>query len=398
MSATIVSPLSPTGGFDFGSLGVIDISPTDSEASGKSLFTDSGYSSATFESSWNGSDINLDSMYPNSSQASKGKGKEIFPPPIDYLESDPEFVNSNSSIWGAGNNDLAVFGATNLTTTHSAVRCTFTEESQFLSPHWSDAQSLVRSFNEVLTEHLQHSRKSLQEMAPNSITRELLSLSSSSIVSIGFGVLEGLLQGRPPSAVMPLFAFTHIAYALTIAIDDDKSRVQTPEWFQDLLSMLDNLSSDRQRQTYTQIARVIWQPRDATVVAENSAWANSSIQCENRLVQACKHFLDSKLSRYISLHLANRSTVQESFDYRAKMAAIRSDIPDFNFVQESFAWTTKSRIIDELIKNNATVAFIEDVASVDNRLAQGLIFELRQVELELICAGKVCSNISCQKF
>jgi len=72
------------------------------------------------------------------------------------------------------------------------------------------------------------------------------------------------------------------------------------------------------------------------------------------------------------------------------MAAIRLDIPNFNFIQESFAWTTKTRVIDELIKNNATVAFIEDVASVDSRLVQGLIIELRQLELELICAGKVC--------
>ena len=74
------------------------------------------------------------------------------------------------------------------------------------------------------------------------------------------------------------------------------------------------------------------------------------------------------------------------------MVAIRTDIPDFNFVQQSFAWTTKIRIIDELIKNNATVAFIEDVASVDTRLAQGLIIELRQLELELILAGKFASQ------
>ena len=71
------------------------------------------------------------------------------------------------------------------------------------------------------------------------------------------------------------------------------------------------------------------------------------------------------------------------------MAAIRINIPEFNFVQESFAWTTKIRVIDELIKNNATVAFIEDVANVGTKLAQGLIIELRQLELELICAGKV---------
>lgn len=295
MSATIVSPLSPAGdSFNFGTLGPIDISPTETEASGKSLFTDSGYSSATFESSWNGSDINFDVLNPPQDKRGKLKESEVFPPPIDYLESDPNFITSSANSWGSANNDVMVFGATTSTTPHSAGRCTVTKDSRVLSPHWSDAQSLVRSFNDVLNEHLQHSRKSLQEMAPNQITRELLSLSFSSIVSIGFGVLEGLLLGRSPAAVMPLFAFTHIAYALAIAVDHDQSKVQTPEWFQDLLSMLDNLSSDRQRQAYTQIVRVIWQPRDAAVAANFMDKANSSTDSENQLIRACKHFLDSE--------------------------------------------------------------------------------------------------------
>ena len=288
MSATIVSPLSPTGGFDFGTLGPIDISPTDSETSDKSLFTDSGYSSATFESSWNGSVMNFESMVTR--QKEKNTREK------DSLECGQDYDTFNfgkaPSVFPqmSSDNELTVYGA--MTTTHSADRCTSTQVSRALSPHWTNAKSLVASFSEVLNEHLQHSQRSLQEMAPNSITKELLSLSSSSIVSIGFGVLEGLLQGRRPHAVMPLFAFTHIAYALAIAVDHDESKVHTPEWFQDLFSMLDNISSDRQRQTYTQIVRVIWQPRDAAELT--TTMASGTAETENRLIRACKHFLDGK--------------------------------------------------------------------------------------------------------
>ncbi|KAG9240107.1 hypothetical protein BJ878DRAFT_484148 [Calycina marina] len=370
MSATIVSPLSPTGGFDYSTLEAVDplksptfsptdISPTDSEASGNSLFTDSGYSTATFESSWNGSDISFDSM--QLFETSKGKGKETFSQPIDLLDSHSGF---SAQPIETGSNNMLVLGAI-VSNSHNSSSFAATENNRVLSPHWSDAKGLVRSFCEVLTEHLQHSRRSLQAMAPSAIIRELLSLSLSTIVSIGFGVLEGLLEGRYPKIVMPLFSFTHIAYALAITVDSDQSNVRTSEWFLDLLSMIDHISSDKQRQAYTQIVRVIWQPRDAAVVVDSTSCAVSSMA---------------------------REKLQESFVYREKIEAIQSAIPHFNYMHPSFASTAKTRIINELIKNNSTVAFIQDVAGVNVRLEKGLIVELRQLELELICAGRVASQ------
>lgn len=38
-------------------------------------------------------------------------------------------------------------------------------------------------------------------------------------------------------------------------------------------------------------------------------------------------------------------------------------------------------------------AFIEDVVAVEKRLREGSIKDLRQLELELICAGKVCDFV-----
>jgi hypothetical protein len=54
----------------------------------------------------------------------------------------------------------------------------------------------------------------------------------------------------------------------------------------------------------------------------------------------------------------------------------------------------KSRIIDELIQKASIEAFIEDVVAVEQRLREGSITNLRRLELELICAGKVTPPFS----
>lgn len=300
LSNNIVSPLSASDGFDCGTLGTIDISPTDSEVSGTSIFTDSGYSSATVESSWYGSDWDL------------GVGRSI-----SKAEKEKEGVFRTCDAkgligWGlpSDNHSFAttqicevtrintMTSSVDVSTSHPANRCNTQNKTQNLSPHWFGDRSMVNSFSQVLHEHLQHSRISLKQMASSVITRELLSLSISSIISIGFSVLTGLIEGRRPTAIVPLFAFTHIAYALAIAVDHDEAMVQSREWFQDSLSLLDGLCSEKQRQVYTQIVRVIWQPRSLAVSAENVSVSDSSIEYAssdcNRLVRACKHFLDSE--------------------------------------------------------------------------------------------------------
>lgn len=296
---SLVSPISPTGGFDFGTLDTLDVSPTDSEASGNSLFTDSGYSTATLESSWNGSDMGFDITRSHQNLVENADKHVISPsseiPKRHLFSAKPLSFPQSSTVTHI--HTMTFFNDTSAG--HPASRCNQPENPKSLSPHWSDAKSLVNSLAEVLHEHLNHSRSLLKQMASNVITRELLSLSFSSIVSIGFGVLAGLLEGRRPTATVPLFAFTHIAYALAITVDHDSSKVQKQEWFQDLLSSLENLASERQRQIYTQIVRVIWQPRMSFSLVDSLTTSDSfaddfSNPNENRLIRACMHFLDSK--------------------------------------------------------------------------------------------------------
>lgn len=185
--------------------------------------------------------------------------------------------------------------SSSMAATHSASRCDVERQIKQLSPHWSDAQSLVACFGEVLNEHLQHSRAALDQMASNPITRELLSLSLSSIISIGLDVLAGLLEGRSPTSTVHLFSFSSVAYALAIAVDHASPRVHTQKWFQDSLFFIRNLTSERLRQSYTQIARIIWQPRSQSTCVENMGSSSSmpvTNSDENSLIRACKEFLD----------------------------------------------------------------------------------------------------------
>lgn len=389
MSATVISPLSATDGFYSGMLGMsarnFEISPTDSETTYNSLFTnDSGYSSATIDSAMSATSMSFDriwdtldmtkksdyQVFPVASGMNIGKNAGLMLPPSQPSSASSSNVPSRSS---------------SNSSNHSANRCTALVKRKTLSPHWTDSKTLVESFVEVLNEHLEHSRAALKQLPSNSNIKELQAMSSTSIISTGFGVLRGLLEKRNPDAILEIFAFAHVAYAAAIVVDDKSSKVRTDEWFQDSLAWLSGLSSERQRMRYTLIAHAIWKPQDLveigdfvdlTKVIER---AQPFVDSENGLVKACKHFLD----------------IQENLSNNEKSSATEAFTPQhspFNFSQASFYRTAKSRIIDELIQKVSIEAFIEDVVAVEKRLREGSIKYLRQLELELICAGKLASQ------
>jgi len=290
-SATFISPLSAVGGFG--------ISPTDTVDSCNSFFTnDSGYSSATTQSAWSAtgtgfghfdvikgprgekrsreSEVGSENWMSNSSFS-----RPLELPPVPVFPSQPQTADDVS---------VAV---------HSAVKCTGSMKQKVLSPHWSDAGSLVQSFSEVLDAHIAHTKQSLQQQPSSPIKMELLAMSRTSIVSIGLEVLAGVLEGRTPTSIVQIFAFTHVAYAFAIAVDHDDSRVYEEGWFRDSLSWAQGLASERQRQLYLQIARTIWQPIDI-LSGDAFSTLSSSSEDENALLLASKRFLDSKLD-FISL-------------------------------------------------------------------------------------------------
>jgi hypothetical protein len=85
---------------------------------------------------------------------------------------------------------------------------------------------------------------------------------------------------------------------------------------------------------------------------------------------------------------ANNLIVFESFSIPDDVRALPNG-NGFDFVQEMFQSRCKTRVIDELIKIPSIRAFCGNVLTIGKRLSEGKIKSTRQLELELICVGKV---------
>jgi len=287
LSATIISPMSALGKFDSSNdSSPVEISPTDSVVSGKSFFTDSGYSSATTQSAT----FSARSFDRFPSIGEKKEKKREF-----GAVSEAWIKNTASSIPQSISSVvtmpiIARIEESSSKVVHSAGRCTGISKPTLLSSHWHDASSLVQSLSESLNAHIQHTKSALQTLPQTATTLELRSMSRTSIVSIGLEVLTGILEGRNPTAIIQIFAFTHIACALAIATEDDEAKIHTQEWFQDTLQWANSLRGQRQQKEYERVAKAIWQPLETLA----GAIPRSASSRENSLFTTCKHFLDSK--------------------------------------------------------------------------------------------------------
>ncbi|KAI9056105.1 hypothetical protein LZ554_001033 [Drepanopeziza brunnea f. sp. 'monogermtubi'] len=376
LSAAIISPMSAV--LRCGSTrSAVEISPTDSEASGNSFLTDSGYSSATtLSASYSTSSFQ---RFPSLGSVTDRKGKKR---ETDFEVFSEEWINDTVCSVALPIPDVAALPPPHLEPIfedppkiiHSAGRCTEYPNTKFESPHWHDPASLLQSFLDVLDLHIKHTENALQDLPLKTTTQELMSMSRTSMVSVGFEVLAGILAGRHPTTTVQVFAFTHVACALAIAIDGSEAKIHTQRWFQDSLNWASGLQGEKQKRGYEVIAKTIWEPPE--LLGPNSSFYLASDSGENSLFASCKHFLD----------------LFESLDSPKLPIHVPSSHSSFNFAQSSFEQRAKTHFIEELIRKPRIEAFIEDVVRVEARLSQGLITSIRQLELELICAGKLASQ------
>jgi hypothetical protein len=296
LSNTMISPMSttePCAGFDSY---ILEVSPTDTIASGASFFADSGYSSAS-SASWKYSTASFEET-PSCGEKTGMKRSTDFRPISEEWAKDADFsvLVPRPQIFALPSiqdKSEEVIRHDSVYSNHSADRCTVApEKATFTSPLWSDATSLVHCFSEVLDAHLVHTKSALKDLPRNSLTQELLAMSKSSMVSIGLGVLAGFLEGRKPTAIIQVAAFVHIAYALAITMDHDDGKIHSNAWFQNSFLLTKGVGSERQQQLYLQIAKAIWQP----LVDANSTSGEISSRDEsgNLMFTDCKHFLDGE--------------------------------------------------------------------------------------------------------
>ncbi|PMD33171.1 hypothetical protein L207DRAFT_535229 [Hyaloscypha variabilis F] len=362
----IISPLSASGGPDYNTF---EVSPTDTEASGNSFFTDSGYSTATTMSAWSTSATRF--ADPESLQGLGGKkqSRPFGTIPDDWMNNIAPSRPQALSLMPAS---VPQMSTEMLRSISSASRYSVSEKPVLVSANWSDAGSLVQYFSEILETHIQHTKSSLKQLPSSAMITELLALSRTSMASIGLDALVAALEGRKPNSVVQIFSLAHVAYAFAIAVD--YSNVQEQQWFHDSLAWAEELGSERSRQMYHDIARSIWQPLD--IFAEDVPYqAAQSSNVENLLLSACKHFLD----------------VFESFSTPKNVPSLPPS-NGFDFAQELFQSRCKTRVIDELLRNQSIKAFNGGVVTIGRRLQDGKITNTRQLELELICVGKLASQ------
>ncbi|PBP26460.1 hypothetical protein BUE80_DR002667 [Diplocarpon rosae] len=372
-STTIISPMSAIMPFD-STRSAIEISPTDSEASGKPFFPDSGISGAATQSATFSNRIFERHLSVGNVDDKKGN------------KEDGEF-DVGSEEWSKstlGSVPLPLPGATTpsqqitaqkaqLTSTaeHSAGRCTGSLKSRLNSRLWNDATSLVRFFSEVLDSHIDDSKSILQTLPPSPTVQELLSMSKSSIVSKGLDVLAKILAGRHPTSTVQVFSFTHVACALAVAVDGGDLKIHTEMWVQDSLNWASGLYGERYKKAYEQVAKAVWQPPEFSVL--NEVLSDSTQSRENPLLAACMNFLD--IFEILDSLTPNDLAVSQHL----------------NFAQPSFEHKAKFYVIESLIRKPRNEAFVKDVVSVERRLSQSLISNVRELELELICAAKLAS-------
>jgi hypothetical protein len=89
------------------------------------------------------------------------------------------------------------------------------------------------------------------------------------------------------------------------------------------------------------------------------------------------------------------STVLESLQDREKALASLQTSSElrFDFPRAMFELRARTRVLDELFQK--APAFIQEVVKIETRLLQGRIKGIRELELELICAGKVSIAPGC---
>ncbi|OWP07021.1 hypothetical protein B2J93_7755 [Marssonina coronariae] len=350
-STTIISPMSAIMRSD-STRSAIEISPTDSEASGNSFFTDSAYSRATTHSATfsNGSI----KRFPSIGNIGDKKGTKDG----DFCLVSEESINSTP---GSVPPPLPEEGAplkrnilqkaqVNSTAEHSAGRFTGSSEPKLPSPNWDDATSLVRSFSEALDSHIQHSKATLQALSPTPTVRELLSVPRSSMISTGLEVLANLLAGRHPTSTIQVFSFTHVACALAIAVDDGDVRAHTEKWLRNTLIYASGLQGERHKKGYEQVAKAIWEPSGSSV--SNDLLSDSSRSIESLQPTTCKHFLDI----FETLHSSTPGDLPVSHH--------------FDSAQASSEHKVKACIIERLTNSPKIEDFTEYVGSFERRPSQ----------------------------
>lgn len=278
----LVSPMSAVGTYN--PLSSMEVSPTETVASGASFFTDSGYTSATS----GGETSQCPSRVPSTKRA-----WDMVAIPEEHFSIGS--MDETLSLPTVPNFEHAL--TESLFSTPSVSRSSSTAsdkgKANAPSPEWTNTKSLVQSFSNILDEHIEHTKSRLSTIHSDPLAVELSSMSRDTMVAMGLEVLTEVTKGYQPSSISGLFAFTHIACASAILLEPDDESIHTKDWFDDLLFWVSSISNPYQQRTYSVIAASIWKTIDCTSPATASPDLRKH-KTVNSLLRTCHDFLDGR--------------------------------------------------------------------------------------------------------
>jgi hypothetical protein len=264
------SPVSPQNATEWASTSFVDAiseSPTDTDFSGHSLFTNSLESYISPPSTRNNTLQSFSHSSPTFDKPSEYQSslldmQDIMNEmPNDITTEEFSLQEQASSIQADAfhsteRRDSALLGSRNLLT-----------PSGLLTDLWK-----------VLNLHVAESSKRLKMLTDSPAINELLSMTAGTIAYSGFEAWQRMAKGYFPSTIAHLYSLVHIAYACAIVVYDGQVENRLASLFTQSLSIGMGALSEEDREIYTNIAWSIWSPQTEDIHLNSFASADSTTQ------------------------------------------------------------------------------------------------------------------------
>lgn len=264
------SPVSPQNAASWTSTSFVDAiseSPTDTDFSGHSLFTNSLESYISPPSTR------------NSTMQSFSHSSPTFDKPSEYQSSllDMQDIMNEvpSDITTEEFSRQEQASSIQADAFHSTERrdSTLLGSRNLLTP-----SDLLIDLWKVLNLHVVESSERLKMLMDSPTINELLSMTAGKIAYSGFEAWQRMAKGYLPSTIAHLYSLVHIAYACAIVVYDGQVENQLASLFTQSLSIGIGALSEEDREIYTNIAWSIWSPPMEDIHLNPSASADSTTQ------------------------------------------------------------------------------------------------------------------------
>ncbi|KOS17585.1 hypothetical protein ESCO_003145 [Escovopsis weberi] len=265
-----------------------------------------------------------------------------------------------------------------------------------------NAHSLVEAAEDTLRVHISESAVKLGQLSSNAVANEFRSMSPAAVALAGLETMTNILDGRPATTCTSMICFIHLVYSLSLMVHEQDIEIRCGGLFRQAL-LYSNWFSEHERPWYIEAVYSLWKPSqisDADVIeilkaapggpASVSSGKGKAIERSlegpdaDSLVFVAQYFLDEL--EYLALREVEHPDVRAS-------ALCMHHIKDFLHMDHD-APSPFSIAAKFLVERGFSTQFYgvpEFLPSAQNIVEQvksGRISTVRQLELELMQAGK----------